>query len=403
MRTELPDMDQEEQKPDISSLRIEKSRKYDDRPKSRGWRWIVLLVIVAACVIGYFLLKESVTPATKVKVTRVTMTTGSDAAAELVATGYVVAQRLAEVASKGTGRLAYLGYEEGDTVTSGEIIARLDNRDVAANLDLARAALRQAEVDTLNAGRTFRRAAILFESGSIPDVDLESAEAAYQTALAGLEGAVASVKMAEVDLENTYIRAPFSGTILTKNAEVGEMVAPFASSQSSKGSVVTLADMNSLEVEADVSEANIYKVAVGQPCEIILDAYPSLRYVARVKKIVPTADRARSTVLTRVAFDRIDSRVLPQMSARINFFVADNQPAFEEPQALTVNRDALTTRDGVKVVFLVEDNHVTEAAVTTGRELGDVVEILNGLTAGQLAVLNPPGKMQSGQKVEITR
>jgi RND family efflux transporter MFP subunit len=394
-------MNDESNKPDISSLRIDKSKKYDDRPRRRISLPIILVLIVAAVVIGYFLVRESVTPTVKVTVSRVSITTGTEAAAELVATGYVVAQRLAEVASKGTGRLAYLGFEEGDTVSSGEVIARLENEDIAASLELARATLRQAEVDTLNTGRTYRRALGLYESGSIPDVDMESAEAAHQSALAAVEGAAASVKVAEINLENTYIRAPFSGTILTKNAEVGEMVAPFASSQSSKGSVVTLADMNSLEVEADVSESNIYKVKVGQPCEIILDAYPETHYPARVKKIVPTADRARATVLTRVAFEQIDSRVLPQMSARINFFTDSIPPEQSTVQALTVDKDAVTSRESQRVVFVVEGNHVRLTSVSLGRELDDRYEVLSGLTSGQQVVLNPPGKLVDGQKVEL--
>jgi RND family efflux transporter MFP subunit len=396
-------MADEDNKPDIASLRIDHEKRQSDRPRSRKWMILIWIVAIAAIVIAYFLTKERITPATKVKVATVTLITGSDAQAALVATGYVVAQRKAEVASKGTGRLVYLGFEEGDTVTSGEVIARLDNDDVRANLELAKAELTKAEADSLNAGRSYRRAKNLFASGSITETEYENAETAYRLALASVTAAAANVKAAEVALENTYIRAPFDGTILTKNADVGEMVAPFASSASSKGSVVTLADMNSLEVEADVSESNIHKVSVGQRCEIILDAYPDIRYAGHVKKIVPTADRSRATVLTKVAFTEKDDRVLPEMSARVNFFFDDTvSKTTEQRPVVAVPKDAITTRDEQKVVFTVKGEYVTAAPVQIGRELGAMTEILSGVQQGEQVVLSPPGKMTTGQKVQIS-
>ncbi len=392
----------DENKADLASLRIGRDKRYDDRPKGKTWKYVAGAVVIAVIVVGYFLLKESVSPATKVKVAVVTSLSGSEAQASLVASGYVVAQRKAEVASKGTGRLKYLGFEEGDTVLANQVIAELENDDIKANLELARANLLSAEADSLNAGRNFRRQQQLYESGSITLAVFEDAETAHALAKASVAAAAAAVAAAEVELENTFIRAPFAGTILTKNADVGEMVTPFASAASSKGSVVTLADMGSLEVEADVSEANIHKVAVGQKCDVILDAYPSVSYPGYVKKIVPTADRARATVLTKVAFEQIDDRVLPEMSARVNFFEA-GQPAVEttSPVALAVSKDAITNRDGQTVVFVVRGDKVQMTGVQTGRTLADKVEIISGLSAGDLVVLSPPGKMISGQKVEI--
>jgi RND family efflux transporter MFP subunit len=361
------------------------------------------VLVLAAVPIAYLQLKEKIKATTAVKVAPVRLITGSDAGADLVATGYVVAQRMAEVASKGTGRLVYLGFEEGDQVKQGEVIAQLDNDDIKASLELARARLEQAVVDTLNAGRQYRRQQGLFSSGAVTDVDVEAAETAYRDALASRRAALASVRVAEVNVENTYIKAPFNGTILTKNADVGEVVAPFASSRSSKGSVVTMADMNSLEVEADVSEANIYKVRTGQRCEIVLDAYPGLPYPGYVKKVVPTADRARATVLTKVAFVEKDDRVLPEMSARVNFYLeSTTRSSAEEATALVVPKEAITTRDGRKVVFRIDDNYATAVPITPGRELGKVVEVLQGLNQDDLVVLSPPGKLESGQKIEIS-
>lgn len=396
-------MDESQPKPDLSALRLSKAQKFDDRPKSKSWRYVVIAILLIAAVFGYFWLREDITPATKVKTATASLLTGSDASAALVATGYVVAQRKAEVASKGTGRLEYLGFEEGDQVKKGEVIASLDNADIKAQLEQTKANLQVASADSLQAMRNYERAKGLIASGSITQATLEDAETAFKAATAGVAAARAAVRNAEVNLENTYIRAPFDGTVLTKNADVGEIVAPFASSASSKGSVVTLADMQSLEVEADVSESNINKVQVGQQCEIILDAYPTVRYEGSVKKIVPTADRSRATVLTKVAFKQTDSRVLPEMSARVNFFVdSSSAMQFGEAPVIVVPKEAITSRNDQRIVFRIDQDRVTAVPVQIGRELGSSTEILSGVAQGDQVVLSPPGKMQSGQKVEIS-
>lgn len=393
----------ENNKPDLGSLKIDRKKKYSGPPKRHWFRWVAAVVVAVVLVGAFFMFKEDITPATSVKVATATVLTGTDAQATLVATGYVVAQRKAEVASKGTGRLEYLAFEEGDSVLAGQVIAELDNDDIEAQLDLAQAQLELAAVDTLQAGRQFRRVKDLLTSGSVTESQFEEAEAAYLRAQASVEAAEASVTAAEVALENTIIRAPFDGTVLTKNADVGDVVAPFASSVTSKGSVVTMADMNSLEVEADVSEANINKVVVGQPCEIILDAYPESPYPGRVKKIVPTADRSRATVMTKVSFDAIDDRVLPEMSARVNFFLdANKDESMSNGQVVVIPKEALTRRDGSTVVFALDGEYVESVTVETGRELGRLTEVLAGIDQGQRVVLSPPGKLQTGQKVQIT-
>ena len=321
----------------------------------------------------------------------------------MVATGYVVAQRKAAVSSKATGRLEVLNVEEGDRVNAGKIIAQLENSDIKAALDLAVANLKKAQADSLEAALNFKRQTELLKSGASTRDVVEVATARYDAAIAGVQAMRANVKAAEVALENTLIRAPFNGTVLTKEADVGEMVAPFASSSSSRGAVVTMADMKSLEVEADVSESNIQRVKPNQPCEIILDAYPEFRYQGYVKKIVPTADRSRATVLTKVAFRNLDVRVLPEMSARVNFLPVEKQKTEESQEpALTVPKNAVTTRGNNRVVFKVVEDYVQEIPVTIGRELGTVTEIKDGLSAGDRVVLSPPGKLKSGDKVKLS-
>ena len=210
--------------------------------------------------------------------------------------------------------------EEGDKVKKGTIIARLEDQDMLAALQSGtgeswrgrgRPRGRPADPGTGEAAAQFGNLA--------SQAELDAASARFARVEATINTARAAVNAAEVALENTRIRAPFDGTVLTKNADVGEVVAPFASSASSRGAVVTMADMSSLQVEADVSESNIIRVHPGQPCEIVLDAYPDQRYPGVVHKIVPTADRAKATVLTKIAFRSRDERVLPEMSAKVLF------------------------------------------------------------------------------------
>ncbi len=320
--------DEFKQKQDLSALRINHDRgeNYGSGKRLKTVLWITIPIII---VIVFVLIFGSISATKEVRVASVSQLTQAQAQSVLSATGYVVAERKASVASKGTGRLEWLGVEEGDTVVKGQVIGRIENADMMAALDLAKANLEQAKAESTQAILDYNRQKLLKEKGFTTDAVLEASQAAYKSADAAVKSASAAVKAAEVNLENTYIRAPFDGTVLSKHADVGEVVAPFASSASSKGSVVDLADMSSLEVEADVSESNIQKVEIGQPCEIILDAYPAIHYKGHVKKIVPTADRSRATVLTKVSFSEIDSKVLPEMSARINFLQseADSQAA----------------------------------------------------------------------------
>ena len=388
---------------DLSALRIDRSRKA--KPPGRGKRWLRLLwlLVPVAAYFAYQVTIEKVRPALKVRTAPVTILAGRDATAELVATGYVVAQVKAAVASKATGRLRILNVEEGDSIKTGGVLAELDNDDIRAELDLARANLRRAQADSVAAAKNFERQKKLFENGHATEETYEAATAWYARSVADVEAMRAGVRGSEVALENTIIRAPFDGTVLNKHADVGEMVAPFASASSSKGAVVTMADMKSLEVEADVSEANIQKVKVGAPCEIVLDAYPEHAYQGYVNKIVPTADRSRATVLTKIAFADIDQRVLPEMSARVNFLpaAADTQTVASEPVAVVPN-EALTTRNGRQVVFTIITNTAQETPVEIGRKLGDVSELISGPNVGETVILSPPGGLESGAKVEPT-
>jgi len=391
----------ESSRPDLSSLRIDRASEF--RPPRKWWKWVLAASVVPLLLLGYFILMRGVAPGLAVQVGSATMITGSQAQALLTASGYVVAQRQAAVASKATGRLEYLGVVEGDRVKAGQVIARLENSDIAADLDRFKADLLQARAESTEASLIYGRQKKMLTSGGISQAEFEASEARHQRAVAGVASARAAVKSAEVAFENTIIRAPFDGTVLTKSAEVGEMVAPFASSTSSRGAVVTMADMNSLEVEADVAEANIDRVRVGLPCEITLDAYPDTRYPGKVVKIVPTADRSRATVLVKVAFVSRDRRVLPEMSAKVNFLPQDTKlSAQNEKPVVAVPNSAVTLRNGVKMVFLVEGTTVRSVPVATGRVLGDLTEVKEGVASGDRVVLSPPGSLTTGMKIKTS-
>ncbi len=391
----------ESSRPDLSSLRIDRTSEF--RPPRKWWKWVLAASVVPLLLLGYFILMRGVAPGLTVQVGSATMITGSQAQALLTASGYVVAQRQAAVASKATGRLEYLGVVEGDRVKAGQIIARLENSGIAAELERAKAALMEAGAESTEASLIYGRQKKMLTSGGISQAEFETSEARHQRAVAGVASARAAVKSAEVALENTIIRAPFDGTVLAKSAEVGEMVAPFASSASSRGAVVTMADMNSLEVEADVAEANIDRVRVGLPCEITLDAYPDTRYPGKVVKIVPTADRSRATVLVKVAFVSRDRRVLPEMSAKVNFLPQETKlSAQNEAPVVAVPNSAVTLRNGVKMVFLVEGTTVRSVPVATGRVLGDLTEVKEGVASGDRVVLSPPGSLTTGMKIKTS-
>ncbi len=339
-------------------------------------------------------------PGVEVQLATASMSSPSQANAVLTASGYVVARRKAAVASKGTGTLVFLGVDEGDKVKKGQIIARLEDSDVAASLERARENLRVAEADLNEAKQSLERTRILLKQELVAQADYDLAEARYKRVVATIDAAKFAVKEAQVAVDNTRIIAPFDGTVLKKNADVGEIVAPLAGAASSKAAVVTIADMSSLEVDADVSEANITRVTPEQACEITLDAYPQQRYPGYVTKIVPTADRAKATVMVKIKFREYDQKVLPEMSAKISFLAAGagNSPA-QSKALLTVPATAVATRNGRTVVYQIRDDRAVEVPVTTGQKLAGLIEITDGLKDGDKVVSKVDDRLAAGVKV----
>lgn len=388
--------------PDISTLRIDREKRFQPPARSAPWKIIGAGAALAVLALLFFLVRGAVSPVPEVEAVSPTRTTPSQLNALLTASGYVVAQVKASVASKGTGRLVYLGVEEGDRVKTGQVVARLEDDDVVAALEQARANLEIARADSEDVRGTVDRQRTLFASSLSSRAELDGAEARYRRVLASIRAAEAAVKASTVALENTRIRAPFDGTVLTKDADVGEIVAPFASSINSRGTVVTIADMSSLEVEADVSESNIMRVTEGQDCEITLDAYPDRRYPGIVHKVVPTADRSKATVRTRVRFRQKDNRVLPEMSAKVAFLAERGAGAAADTVArLTVPASAVVTRNGADMVLVIREDVLVETPVRTGGRMGGRIVILDGVSTADRLVLSPAPELAGGVRVQV--
>jgi len=388
---------------DLSALRIHRSQSGQDGPPKKTGMFVGIAVLIIVLVIGAIFLSQKIfSPVIEVKLATAAWTSPSQSNAILTASGYVVAQRKAAIASKATGRLMYLGVVEGDHVVKGQIIARLEDSDMRAVTAQARASLAVTEADLKAAEQNLMRQKTMLAKNLTTQADFENAEALCLRVKASIDVAKAGVESAEVALENTIIRAPFNGTVLTKDADIGEMVVPMAASAGSKSAVVTIADMSSLQVEADVSESNIENVNNDQPCEITLDAYPGLRYEGYVAKIVPTADRSKATVMVKVAFRNYDSRVLPEMGAKVLFLTKQAEKSeMQEKPFLSIPATAVTERDGKKTVYTVNDNVATPIIVTVGRRLGALTEILSGITPGEKVIDNISPAIVEGVKVKI--
>jgi len=388
---------------DLSRLRLDRSAapavsaraSRFSRFRRRPW-----LIAAAAVLGGGLLLLPWLNREVEVETVSVTTAYPYQGATLLNAAGYVVASRKASVASKATGRLEWLGVLEGSRVKAGDILARLENRDVQAQADQAGAGVVSAQAELKDAAAALERAKDLAQKKFLSGASLDTAQARFDKARAAVAVARANQRAAEVTVEQTLIRAPFDGVVLTKTANIGDVITPFSSATESKGAVVTMADMESLEVEADVAESNLSKIKVGQPCEIQLDAFPDLRFRGEVSRLVPTVDRSKATVLTKVRFVDRDERILPEMSAKVAFLEKAMADGERQP-LIAVHKDALAA-DG-KHLFLIESGRVKQLAVTAGRKINDLVEIATvpPLAPGAKVVARPGERLGDGAKVKV--
>ena len=428
-----------ELKNDLASLRLNEAPE-----KSRKGLWIFLGIMLLAAGAGVYAWR-STGGFSKIEVATVTPTVeqvGSAAAGTpvLTASGYLVARREAVVSSKIQGRLLDLRVEEGSEVKRGDILAKLESADYEAQLARARAQLQQAEaaigssdaaihraeadlaeaerqlsvntrlnadklvpVDTLDASRSRVRMAEAALAQSKADRDRSAAASAQSQA---------DVTFAEAQLNNTIIRAPFAGTVVKKMAEVGESVAPIppgVNISTSSGAIVALADLATLEMEADVSEANVAKLVNDQPAEVSVEAFPDRRYKAFLRQIIPTADRTKATVLTKVTLIEKDKDLKPEMSAKVTFLEPQKPAAAATAAAsparpnILVPQAAIVTRDGGPKVFEVVEGKAVLRTISVGLTRNDQVVVTDGLAGSELLVSKPPDTLKDGDRITVKK
>jgi HlyD family secretion protein len=411
---------------DLSKLRIDRDVPPAGVRRAVKRNAIFAFIIVATIAIVLFVLqRRSAVPVQTVLATasgEAGSTGDAKGATSVTANGYVVARTRASVSSKVPGRLAYLGVAEGSFVRRGDIIARLENADyeaqvaqAAANLASTRAQLIEAEADRDQQAREARRLQEIRKPDpkliSQQEVDAAetraaTADARARSATAAVSAAEAGLRYARVNFANTEIRAPFTGTVLRKEAEVGEVVAPSVGGGLTRGAVVTMADLASLEVEVDVNEAYIARIRSAQPARIILDAYPDASFAGRVRQVVPTADRQRATVQVKVAIIDHDPRILPEMGARVDFLEPEvrrgSAPATPSAPRIRVPTAAVREEGGQSVVWLVRDGRLDPRAVQAGPASGGFREIRTGLAGGELLLVGGVDAPRAGMRVKVT-
>jgi RND family efflux transporter MFP subunit len=396
---------------DIASLHIERGQP----PRRPRKQWLIAGgLLLAAAAIGLLAWKLALPSLFRPVVAVGEIVTISPAQAEvkLMASGYVVPQRHAAVASKQPGRLEAVLVKEGDEVREGQLLATLESADMRASLNEARAALasararvassRAALAETkLQLDRDKRLAGVGAATQSSLDTSrsrFDVAEASLLAAEAEVQSAAARIANAEVALKNTRITAPFSGRVVRKMAEAGEV--PTGLYQSAAGGIVELVDFSSLVVEADVSENRIGLLKLGDPAEVTLDAFPKTRLRGEVSELRPTVDRQKATVLTRVKFIDPIPGVLPQMAAKVLFLSqALDEQKLKEPPKTVVPASAIAERDGKRVVFVLSEGRVHLALVVLGTTIGEAVEMKEGPAPGTKVVLHPSPSLRDGQSV----
>jgi RND family efflux transporter MFP subunit len=385
--------------PNLASLSIDREAPPPRPPGAmRLMLWMIPVLAIGAVVAWLFLAPR----APQVRVALAGATGGGTLSSEgISANGYVVARTKASVSAKIPGRLEYLGVAEGTRVKLGEVIARIESGDFAAQLASARARAAETEAQQVQAKRDFERAKTLRGQGLNSDADLENAETRVSVLDAQINAAHAEVELARVNLENTQVRAPFDGTVLRKDAEVGEIVAPASAGGGlTRTAIVTIADLGTLEVEVDVNEAYIAQIHNEQAAHITLDAYPDTSFMGRVRQVVPTADRQKATVQVKVSILDRDPRILPEMGAKVVFLRAGaGAPLTVAARRVTVPAGAVVTSGDGSKVWVLEDGKVSARAVEVGPAHGDQVEIRKGLAGGESVVVDPPAGLKNGARV----
>ena len=398
----------------LHELRIDK-RQREDTQSSRRWPWIAAGLILLCVVAGgaaYFFLFGGASFDVQVA-TAQTPSTESGNNAVLQATGYITARRQATVSAQITGTLLDVLIEEGDHVESGQVLAHLDSTAQHAQLTQTQAGVRAAQAllvqyqaqlaqnqrDLVRAQDLLGRKLVSTQSVEVANTQVETLAAQVSAQRRQVEVSQAGVQGAQVQLGYCTVRAPFTGVVIAKSAQVGEIISPLSAGGGfTRTGVGTIVDMDSLEVQVDVNEAYINRVQASQPAQTVLDAYPDWKIPAHVIAIIPTADKSKATVKVRIAIEQKDPRILPDMGARVSFLDESKKTSTEIPKGVLVPTAAIVQRDNKSVVFVLDDDHVRMRAVTPGQSYGEQ-RLAEGIASGTKLVRQPPPEMSDGARV----
>jgi RND family efflux transporter MFP subunit len=401
--------------PDLRALRIQEGQRKGGKA-GRIFGIAAALLGIAVIITGAVFAFRGQKPVVEVAAAQ---KAGAGRPALLNASGYVTPRRRATVAAKITGRVTGVFFDEGMHVKEGFILATLDDSDVRRALDSAvadrnasQAAIADWEVQLKNAMIELHRAKELQAAGVQSQEALDNATMTADSLRAKINLAKVQVAAAEARIgeakqavDNCVIRAPFNGIIVSKDAQVGEMVSPISAGGGfTRTGIATIVDMNSNEIEVDVNEAYIARVLPGQPVTAILDAYPDWQIPSKVRTVIPTADRQKATVKVRISFLKLDPRILPDMGVKVTFLGDEpEQKSGDAAPAALVPQDAVRDDNGKKIVFLVKDDRLERRAVTLGGTRGSEAEILAGVVAGDTVVVKGPANLRDGQDVQVKR
>ncbi len=399
-------------RPDLSALRIADGARTGDGG-GRFWRTVAVVTGVVVIVAGAAAALVGRRAVVEVATARAAGEGGS--AALLNASGYVTPRRRATVAAKITARVVEVAIDEGMEVREGQVLARLDDSDAQRRLLAARtardataAAIANLEVNLANAQRELKRQQDLETDGvaSVQALDLartaaDSLRAQVAAAREQVRAADAQIAVAQQDVDNCTVRAPFAGVVVSKDAQVGEMVSPVSAGGGyTRTGIATIVDMSSIETEVDVNESYIARVVPGQRVEAVLDAYPEWRIPSTVRTVIPTADRQKATVKVRISFDKLDPRILPDMGVKVSFLADERRDGQAAPKAL-VPLSALRQSEGRQVVFVERAGVLERRAVTAGATRGTDVEVIAGVSPGDRVVVVGPESLREGQRVKV--
>lgn len=400
----------------LKELRIDRAHRDDPGGGPPKWIWGAVAAIGALVLLGaaaWWYLAGS-RPVAVLTTTVHANGQGAGAAAVLQATGYVTARRMATVSAQITGTLTEVLIDEGFRVKKGQVLARLDDTGLKAAVAAADAQVRSAEASTgqlraqlAQAEADARRQAELAASGMTTRQSQEQAATAVRTYTAQLEAARRQVEVAQaqarqarINHDYATVRAPFDGIVTARAAQVGEIISPLSAGGGfTRTGVGTIVDMNSLEVNVDVNEAYIAQVKADMPCEAVLDAYPDWKIPAHVVAVIPSADRGKATVKVRVALEKKDERVVPDMGVRVSFLATQPKADAAPVPGVLLPPEALVRRDGADAVFVVSEGRVQQRAVRLGRDVGKFRLATQGVKAGETVVVSPPAELKQGSTV----